>query len=153
MAHAEIVRDYCSLLSWLFTPTGSFEVGSNAALGHYRGVAVPSSRGFTLSVKFYSQLACTNSRIQFHQLPREMQDRMPSPYVKLLKLPLHSSLSGDELYRVTMDLTLSYCRNYDLVFPELNFMPMLVQYTQLLSLPSMSSRLTTSGTRLTGVHS
>lgn len=75
---------------------------------------------------------------QYHDLPREMQDRLPSVYVKVLKLPLRSSLQGGVLYRTVMDLVLSYHLNYGMVFPEISSVSLLVQYAKMLALPSTS---------------
>lgn len=73
---------------------------------------------------------------KFHNLPQEMQDRMPASYVYQLKSPLRKQLSGADLYRAVVDLALSYHVNYELLFPSLNYMPMLVQYARILHLPS-----------------
>lgn len=67
-----------------------------------------------------------------------MQDRLPSVYVKVLKLPLRSSLQGGVLYRTVMDLVLSYHLNYGMVFPEISSVSLLVQYAKMLALPSTS---------------
>lgn len=64
---------------------------------------------------------------------------MPSPYVKVLKSPLRSGLGGQDLYRTAMDLVVSYRLNYDMVFPEVNFVSLLVQYAQALALPGSSA--------------
>ncbi|POR36640.1 RNA polymerase I-specific transcription initiation factor rrn7 [Tolypocladium paradoxum] len=71
----------------------------------------------------------------YHDLPREMQDRLPSSYVKALKLPLRSSLQGGVFYRTVLDLTLSYHLNYGMVFPEISSVSLLVQYAKILALP------------------
>ncbi|KND90305.1 RNA polymerase I-specific transcription initiation factor rrn7 [Tolypocladium ophioglossoides CBS 100239] len=71
----------------------------------------------------------------YHDLPREMQDRLPSAYVKAFKLPLRSSLQGGIFYRTVMDLVLSYHLNYGIVFPEMSSVSLLVQYAKLLALP------------------
>ncbi|PFH62716.1 hypothetical protein XA68_12394 [Ophiocordyceps unilateralis] len=71
----------------------------------------------------------------FRDLPREMQERMPNPYARALKLPLRDSLTGEELSRTVMDLGLSYHLNYDMVFPEPRHVPLLVQYAKSLALP------------------
>ncbi|OAQ86587.1 eukaryotic translation initiation factor 5A [Purpureocillium lilacinum] len=71
----------------------------------------------------------------FHDLPREIQDRMPSAYVKALKLPFRTGLTGGDLYTAVMDLVLSYQLNYEMVFPEANFVSTLVHYAKELALP------------------
>lgn len=73
---------------------------------------------------------------QYYDLPQEMQDRMPSAYTRVLKLPLRSSLKGDEMYDIVLDMTLSYNLNYTLVFPPMNEVSVLVQYARVLALPS-----------------
>lgn len=73
--------------------------------------------------------------VQFHDLPREIQDRMPSAYVKALKLPFRTGLTGGDLYTAVMDLVLSYQLNYEMVFPEANFVSTLVHYAKELALP------------------
>lgn len=80
-----------------------------------------------------------SSNAQFDDLPREMQDRMPSAYVKALKLPLRSSLGGGEVSKTVMDLALSYHLNYEMSFPEISYMAMNVHYAKLLSLPGKPS--------------
>jgi RNA polymerase I-specific transcription initiation factor RRN7 len=67
-----------------------------------------------------------------------MRDRLPAAYIKLLKLPFRSPVEGDELHRVVMDLVLSYHFNYNLVFPEINHVPELIQFAKELALPSKS---------------
>ncbi|PQK09745.1 hypothetical protein BB8028_0002g00690 [Beauveria bassiana] len=74
-------------------------------------------------------------RNAFQQLPTEMQERMPSNYIKLLKLPMRSALEGAQAYSAVMDLACSYHLNYNMLFPDLNYMPILVQYAKLLALP------------------
>ncbi|QUC16705.1 uncharacterized protein UV8b_00946 [Ustilaginoidea virens] len=71
----------------------------------------------------------------FYELPREMQERMPSPYATVLKTSSCSGLRGEVLYQTAIDLVLSYKVNYDMTFPELNFIPMLVQFAKELALP------------------
>ncbi len=70
-----------------------------------------------------------------------MQERMPTSYANVMKLTSRSNLSGEALYRVTMDTVLSYQLNYDMTFPELNYVPMLVQYAKELCLPGMFKQL------------
>lgn len=65
-----------------------------------------------------------------------MRDRMPASYIRVLKLPFRSSIEGDEIHRVVMDLVLSYDFNYGLVFPEINHVPQLIQFAKELALPS-----------------
>lgn len=64
-----------------------------------------------------------------------MQDRMPSPYVRALKLPLRSPLDGEQLHDSVLDAALSYYLNYELIFPEMNHVPMLIQLAKQLALP------------------
>lgn len=64
-----------------------------------------------------------------------MQERMPSSYIKVLKAPIRSHLEGAQVYSTVMDLACSFFLNYNMVFPDLNYMPLLVQYTKLLALP------------------
>ncbi|EHK20258.1 uncharacterized protein TRIVIDRAFT_48665 [Trichoderma virens Gv29-8] len=71
----------------------------------------------------------------YQHLPQEMRDRMPAAYIQVLKLPFRSSIEGDELHRVVMDLVLSYDFNYSLVFPEINHVPELIQFAKELALP------------------
>lgn len=79
---------------------------------------------------------------QFHQLPFEMQERMPSHYIKLLKIPIRSALEGAQVYSAVMDLACSYYLNYNMIFPDLNYIPILVQYTKLMALPGLSTEAT-----------
>ncbi|KAM3564469.1 hypothetical protein ARSEF4850_001825 [Beauveria asiatica] len=73
----------------------------------------------------------------FQQLPTEMRERMPSNYIKLLKSPMRLALEGAQAYSTVMDLACSYHLNYNMLFPDLNYMPILVQYTKLLALPEI----------------
>lgn len=65
-----------------------------------------------------------------------MRDRLPAAYIKLLKLPFRSPVEGDELHKTVMDLVLSYHFNYNLIFPEINHVPELIQFAKELALPS-----------------
>ncbi|RDA86124.1 hypothetical protein CP532_1174 [Ophiocordyceps camponoti-leonardi (nom. inval.)] len=49
--------------------------------------------------------------------------------------PLCVSLTGGELSRTVMSLVLSYHLNYAMTFPELRWVPLLVQYAKSLALP------------------
>ncbi|KJZ78088.1 hypothetical protein HIM_02725 [Hirsutella minnesotensis 3608] len=71
----------------------------------------------------------------FKGLPSEMQDRMPSPYVKVFKSLNYSVFSGDELSKTVMDLVQSYHLNYKMIFPEICCASILVQYAKELALP------------------
>ncbi|KAL7915617.1 hypothetical protein GGI35DRAFT_430280 [Trichoderma velutinum] len=71
----------------------------------------------------------------YQHLPQEMRDRMPAAYIRVLKLPFRSSIEGDEIHRVVMDLILSYDFNYSLVFPEISHVPQLIQFAKELALP------------------
>ncbi|KAH0600579.1 hypothetical protein MHUMG1_01577 [Metarhizium humberi] len=71
----------------------------------------------------------------FQELPREIQERMPSSYANVMKLCSRSGLNGEDLYRTVIDTVLSYRLNYDMTFPELNYVPMAVQYAKHLCLP------------------
>ncbi|PNP47230.1 hypothetical protein TGAMA5MH_01045 [Trichoderma gamsii] len=71
----------------------------------------------------------------YHSLPQEMRDRLPAPYIKLLKLPFRSPVEGDGLHKVVMDFVLSYHFNYNLIFPEINHVPELIQFAKELALP------------------
>ncbi|KAG6005857.1 hypothetical protein E4U21_007565 [Claviceps maximensis] len=71
----------------------------------------------------------------YSELPVEMQKRMPTMYANALKLPWATGLRGCDLYRSVMDTAISYQLNYEMTFPEMNYFPMLVQYTKELALP------------------
>ncbi|KAF0642095.1 hypothetical protein FPSE5266_09178 [Fusarium pseudograminearum] len=71
----------------------------------------------------------------YYDLPQEMQDRLPSPYTRALKLPLRSSLKGIDLHNAVLDLALSYNYNYGMIFPAVNETPTLVHFVRQLSLP------------------
>ncbi|KID90740.1 forms a complex with the other RRN protein RRN6 and RRN11 [Metarhizium guizhouense ARSEF 977] len=71
----------------------------------------------------------------FQELPREIQERMPSSYANVMKLCSRSGLNGEDLYRTVIDTVLSYRLNYGMTFPELNYVPMAVQYAKHLCLP------------------
>lgn len=77
------------------------------------------------------------NNLQFQQLPTEMRERMPSNYIKLLKSPMRLALEGAQAYSTVMDLACSYHLNYNILFPDLNYMPILVQYAKLLALPGL----------------
>ncbi|KAF5133636.1 RNA polymerase I-specific transcription initiation factor rrn7 [Metarhizium anisopliae] len=50
----------------------------------------------------------------FQELPREIQERMPSSYANVMKLCSRSGLNGEDLYRTVIDTVLSYRLNYDM---------------------------------------
>ncbi len=60
---------------------------------------------------------------------------MPSNYIKVFKMPSRSPLKGSDLYSSVMDLVISYHLNYGMTLPDINHVPMLVQYAKLLALP------------------
>ncbi|KAI9167239.1 eukaryotic translation initiation factor 5A [Paramyrothecium foliicola] len=70
----------------------------------------------------------------YHDLPREMQDRMPSAYTRALKLPLRTDV-GNDLYDATIDLALSYRMNYELIFPPAEGVVMLIYIAKRLVVP------------------
>ncbi|ODA78493.1 hypothetical protein RJ55_05874 [Drechmeria coniospora] len=72
--------------------------------------------------------------VYFH-LPGEMRDRMPSVYVKALKLPRVSRLRGSVLCQAVMHLVQSYRLNYNIEIHDLPLQPLLLQYAKLLALP------------------
>ncbi|KAM3439198.1 hypothetical protein NHJ13734_003805 [Beauveria thailandica] len=58
----------------------------------------------------------------FQQLPTEMQERMPSNYIKLLKSPMRLALEGAQAYSTVMDLACSYHLNYNIpVLPSFDW--------------------------------
>ncbi|KAG6007726.1 hypothetical protein E4U43_000267 [Claviceps pusilla] len=71
----------------------------------------------------------------YNELPVDMQKRMPTMYANALRLPWTMGLRGYDLYRSVMDTAISYKLNYEMTFPEMNYYPMLVQYTKELALP------------------
>ncbi|KHN97881.1 Ubiquitin subgroup [Metarhizium album ARSEF 1941] len=71
----------------------------------------------------------------FEDLPREMQERMPSPYANAMRLCSRSGLNGEGLYQTVMDTVLSFRLNYNMMFPELNYVPVIVKYAEQLCLP------------------
>ncbi|OAA44404.1 Ubiquitin subgroup [Metarhizium rileyi] len=71
----------------------------------------------------------------FELLPREIQERLPTPYANAMKLCFRTGLGGEDLHRTVMVAVLSYRLNYEVTFPELNCAPMMVQYARQLCLP------------------
>lgn len=71
----------------------------------------------------------------YYDLSQEMQDRLPSPYTKALKLPLRATLQGADLHEAVMELALSYHHNYEMIFPFMNETVTLIYYTRQLALP------------------
>jgi RNA polymerase I-specific transcription initiation factor RRN7 len=74
-----------------------------------------------------------------------MQERMPSPYVRAIQLASRSGLRGEDLHSTVMDLVLSYKLNYEMTFPLLNHVPMIVEYTRELCLPGRRTYGTSKG--------
>lgn len=66
---------------------------------------------------------------------------MPTMYANALRLPWAMGLRGYDLYRSVMDTAISYKLNYEMTFPEMNYYPMLVQYTKELALPGKSWKI------------
>ncbi|KAF5587549.1 uncharacterized protein FSUBG_11771 [Fusarium subglutinans] len=71
----------------------------------------------------------------YYDLPKEMQDRLPSAYTRALKLPLRSSLRGIDMHNAVLDLALSYHHNYGIIFPAINDTPTIVHFVRQLTLP------------------
>lgn len=68
-----------------------------------------------------------------------MQDRMPSGFTRVLRLPLREPMEGDELHSSILQLAFGYHYNYEMTFPSLNEVSVLIQYAKHLSLPSQSN--------------
>ncbi|KAI9901524.1 hypothetical protein N3K66_003341 [Trichothecium roseum] len=71
----------------------------------------------------------------YYDLPEEMRDRMPSHFTQVLKLPLQTTLRGNELHNAVLQLILAYHYNYALNCPPLQHSSLLVHYGKLLALP------------------
>lgn len=54
-----------------------------------------------------------------------------------LKSGLREPLRPDQFHAAVFDMVQSYHRNYELLFPDLNYVPMLVQTARMLALPSI----------------
>lgn len=67
---------------------------------------------------------------------------MPSAYTRALKLPLHSTLKGEYMYNVVLELSSSYHLNYDLEFPPISETSVLVDMARYLALPSKELYIT-----------
>ncbi|PHH71781.1 hypothetical protein CDD80_4994 [Ophiocordyceps camponoti-rufipedis] len=74
-------------------------------------------------------------RTFFGDLPRNIQARMPMSYARALKLPLGQRLAGDVLSNTVLGLVATYHLNYNMIFPNLHPVPLLVQYAKSLTLP------------------
>ncbi|RCI14103.1 hypothetical protein L249_8071 [Ophiocordyceps polyrhachis-furcata BCC 54312] len=79
--------------------------------------------------------AGAHNLFKFRDLPQEMRQRMPTSYARVLQRPLCVSITGGELSRAVMNLILSYHLNYAMTFPQLRWVPLLVQYAESLALP------------------
>lgn len=66
-----------------------------------------------------------------------MQDRLPSAYTRALKYPLRNPLRGFDLYTAILDASISFNLNYEMVFPDVSDVLVLLQYTKRLALPGM----------------
>ena len=62
---------------------------------------------------------------------------MPSHFTQVLKLPLQTTLRGNELHNAVLQLILAYHYNYALDCPPLQHSSLLVHYGKLLALPGM----------------
>ncbi|CEJ80311.1 hypothetical protein VHEMI00501 [[Torrubiella] hemipterigena] len=74
-------------------------------------------------------------RKAFEQIPQEMQDRMPPAYATHMKIPIREPLVPGQLHNAVLALATSFDYNYGLVFPQLNYVPILVQYARILCIP------------------
>lgn len=77
------------------------------------------------------------TQCQYFDLPQEIKDRMPSAYTRVLRLPFHTPVIGGELHQTILNLARSYHLNFDMVFPSLSDIPILVQYAKHLHLPRL----------------
>jgi hypothetical protein len=68
-----------------------------------------------------------------------MRDRMPAHFTRVLKRPLYNPLNEGELHRTILLLALSYHENYEMTFPSLSDVPLLVHYTRHLALPGLQT--------------
>ena len=66
----------------------------------------------------------------------EMRERLPATYNRLFKLPRNNEVNPDKLHSAVTALVQSFHLNYELVFPPLNHVLLLVQYVYELALPS-----------------
>lgn len=71
----------------------------------------------------------------FLDLPLKTRERIPISYFHELRLPLHKRLAGEELSRTVVDLAHLFHSNYNMFFPDLNHVSLLVQYAKSLALP------------------
>ena len=66
-----------------------------------------------------------------------MQDRLPSAYTRALKRPLRNPLRGIDLHDAILDAAISFHFNYEMQFPEISDILVLVQNTRRLALPGL----------------
>jgi hypothetical protein len=71
---------------------------------------------------------------QIDEIPEAMIDRLPTTYHRVL-LARYATFSGGELQLATMNLVLSFRKNYDMLFPPLNAPTIVLQYIRELALP------------------
>lgn len=70
-----------------------------------------------------------------------MRDRMPSAFTRVLKIPLHTPLRGNQLHSAVLHLTYGFHHNYKVEFPALNEGCLLLHYIKEMALPSKSLAL------------
>ncbi|KAI1638658.1 hypothetical protein F4809DRAFT_239794 [Biscogniauxia mediterranea] len=69
----------------------------------------------------------------FNDIPRNVRDRLPAEYHRALQVRDH--LEPGKLRTVVQGLVVAYKVNYDMVFPPLNHVPVLIRYITELTLP------------------
>ncbi|KAI0597446.1 hypothetical protein F4775DRAFT_593364 [Biscogniauxia sp. FL1348] len=69
----------------------------------------------------------------FNDIPRNVRDRLPAEYHRALQVRDH--LEPGKLRTIVQELIVAYKVNYDMVFPPLNHVPVLIRYITELTLP------------------
>lgn len=62
---------------------------------------------------------------------------MPSMYTQYLKRPINAPLNHDDLHDAILELAISYHTNFELIFPGLPYLSLLVQSAKLMALPGL----------------
>ncbi|KAI1493495.1 hypothetical protein F5X96DRAFT_184320 [Biscogniauxia mediterranea] len=81
----------------------------------------------------WAQRGDINFLAAFNDIPRNVRDRLPAEYHRALQVRDH--LEPGKLRTVVQGLVVAYKVNYDMVFPPLNHVPMLIRYITELTLP------------------
>ncbi|KAL2887118.1 Ubiquitin-60S ribosomal protein L40 [Ceratocystis lukuohia] len=76
-----------------------------------------------------------NHVLQYEIIPKNLTERLPQPYPRMLKFPIRVPIRGNDLHATILKLGLSYDVNYSLKFPPISYYSCALDYARSLGLP------------------